>query len=128
MRVGFVWISLDSLVRIYTFQWVTPEKAQKFFSGAFLSGISRAAGEACGFCREKCRIAHKASLSWFLIFCKKLPFAPFFSGRLNPKDKDCSLHAFSSRLCRNTARSTVFAMSVAQKAAPSSRRMPCNTC
>jgi hypothetical protein len=35
MEVGFVWISLDSLVRIETYQWVAREKPQKFFSVAF---------------------------------------------------------------------------------------------
>jgi hypothetical protein len=36
MSVGFPWISLDSLVRIETYQWVTRHKARKFFLGAFL--------------------------------------------------------------------------------------------
>jgi hypothetical protein len=31
MRVGFSWISLDSLVRIETFQWVTQLLAARFF-------------------------------------------------------------------------------------------------
>jgi hypothetical protein len=30
--IGFSWISLDSLVRIETFQWVTREKRAKVFS------------------------------------------------------------------------------------------------
>jgi hypothetical protein len=32
MGVGFPWISLDSLVRIETFQWVTRDKRWKSFS------------------------------------------------------------------------------------------------
>ena len=36
LRVGFPWISLDSLVRIETFQWVTRDYRRKIFRGAFL--------------------------------------------------------------------------------------------
>jgi hypothetical protein len=35
MSVGFPWISLDSLVRIETFQWVTRLEAGKLFSQPF---------------------------------------------------------------------------------------------
>lgn len=42
MRVGFIWISLDSLVRIETFQWVTREFHHKNFSLAFPHGSPRA--------------------------------------------------------------------------------------
>ena len=35
-RLGFPWISLDSLVRIETFQWVTPDFAAKKISRALL--------------------------------------------------------------------------------------------
>jgi hypothetical protein len=35
VSVGFPWISLDSLVRIETFQWVTRPEAGKLFSRAF---------------------------------------------------------------------------------------------
>jgi hypothetical protein len=34
-KVGFPWISLDSLVRIDTFQWVTRLEAGKLFSQPF---------------------------------------------------------------------------------------------
>jgi hypothetical protein len=36
MGVGKAWISLDSLVRIVTYQWVTMEKRKNFFSIAFV--------------------------------------------------------------------------------------------
>jgi hypothetical protein len=39
MRVGFPWISLDSLVRIETFQLVTRLLAGKIFSSAFSVGL-----------------------------------------------------------------------------------------
>jgi hypothetical protein len=42
MRVGFIWISLDSLVRIETFQWVTREFRRKNFLLAFPHGSTRA--------------------------------------------------------------------------------------
>jgi hypothetical protein len=35
MSVGLSWISLDSLVRVQTFQWVTRLEAGKIFSRAF---------------------------------------------------------------------------------------------
>src|ERR1700733_11826779 len=35
MTVGFVWISLDSLVRIETYQWVTRDFRWKFFYSRF---------------------------------------------------------------------------------------------
>jgi Multicopper oxidase len=35
MRVGFSWISLDSLVRIQTYQWVTKDFPRKIFPRAF---------------------------------------------------------------------------------------------
>jgi hypothetical protein len=35
MSLGLSWISLDSLVRIEIFQWVTRLEAGKFFSRAF---------------------------------------------------------------------------------------------
>ena len=39
MRVGFPWISLDSLVRIETYQWVTRTKRAKIFLSAFAVGF-----------------------------------------------------------------------------------------
>jgi hypothetical protein len=48
MRVGFPWISLDSLVRIETFQWVTRLEAGKLFSRAFSLTLRGAGTGACG--------------------------------------------------------------------------------
>jgi hypothetical protein len=36
MRVGFPWISLDSLVRIETYQWVAWDFPRKFFRKPYL--------------------------------------------------------------------------------------------
>jgi hypothetical protein len=36
LRVGFAWISLDSLVRIETFQWLTRINARRIFPPAFI--------------------------------------------------------------------------------------------
>jgi hypothetical protein len=52
ISLGFVWISLDSLVRNETYQWVTSEKPVKFFLVASSFG-GRSAGTdaailACG--------------------------------------------------------------------------------
>jgi hypothetical protein len=41
MRVGFPWISLDSLVRIETFQWVTRLFAGRIFLACF-PGVMKA--------------------------------------------------------------------------------------
>jgi hypothetical protein len=50
MRFGFPWISLDSLVRIEAYQWVTRHQTGTDFRGAF-RGVERAgtgAGASCG--------------------------------------------------------------------------------
>jgi hypothetical protein len=36
MPIGFPWISLDSLVRIETYQWVTRDFQERFFHAAFV--------------------------------------------------------------------------------------------
>jgi len=41
IAVGLSWISLDSLVRIKTYQWVTRHKAGKSFSRRFSRGVER---------------------------------------------------------------------------------------
>jgi hypothetical protein len=41
MSLGFSWISLDSLVRIETYQWVTRHKAEKLFSRASCLAFER---------------------------------------------------------------------------------------
>jgi hypothetical protein len=43
MRVGFPWISLDSLVRIETYQWVTRDNRAKVFLDAFVPAGVRGA-------------------------------------------------------------------------------------
>jgi hypothetical protein len=73
MRVGFPWISLDSLVMIETFQWVT-----RLFAGRkFLAPFYRwggGAGTAVGILTmQKRSMAHRASLTHFLLFCNQLP-------------------------------------------------------
>jgi hypothetical protein len=58
MRVGFPWISLDSLVRIETYQWVTRDFQQKFFPRAFVvaKGLSKR--------RPTIRHAEEMDCSW----------------------------------------------------------------
>src|ERR1700677_1744648 len=70
MTVGFPLISLDSLVRIETSQWVTWRKPSKVFVGA-----SRRFKRRCGSLRLRPpggRIVHRAGLTRFLIFCNIL--------------------------------------------------------
>jgi hypothetical protein len=48
MSLGLSWISLDSFVRIETFQWVTRLEAGKIFSRAFSLALRGAGTGACG--------------------------------------------------------------------------------
>jgi hypothetical protein len=48
MRVGFPWISLDSLVRIETFQWVTRLSAGRIYRAPFPWRYESATTGACG--------------------------------------------------------------------------------
>ena len=57
---------------------------QKFFS-ALLSWREAPEREPAVDAMRKRRIVHGASLTWFLIFCKRLFSKPFRFGRLNPK-------------------------------------------
>jgi hypothetical protein len=62
MRVGFPWISLDSLVRIKTFQWVTRLEARKVLPHAFARGERRPERKPTVEVTWKSRIVHGASL------------------------------------------------------------------
>jgi hypothetical protein len=73
--VGFPWISLDSLVRIKTYQWVTRDKSEKVFRIGF-SVMSAATGQGPGSWHVKAQHRHGASLSQFLISCNQLPSKP----------------------------------------------------
>jgi hypothetical protein len=48
MRVGFPWISLDSLVRIETYQWVTRDFRRKKNLAPFSLALRGAGTGACG--------------------------------------------------------------------------------
>jgi hypothetical protein len=78
------WISLDSLVRIETFQGLRSLKRGICFSALF-RGVTSAGKGAAVEAMRKHRIVHGASLTQFLIFCKRLSSEPFPFGRLNPK-------------------------------------------
>ena len=84
MSVGFPWISLDSLVRIETFQWVTRILARRIFPRAFSAGTEAPEREPHGRGMRKRRIVHGPSLTQFLIFCNRLSSATLPLGRLNP--------------------------------------------
>jgi DNA-binding transcriptional LysR family regulator len=68
-RVGFPWISLDSLVRSETYQWVTRKKRRKFFLGAFFVGKL---GIALIEAMQLRGIGHGASLADILFFRNRL--------------------------------------------------------
>ena len=62
LSLGFVWISLDSLVRNETYQWVTRNKPRKIFSCRFSPWRSKRRNERHDLGLRKGRIAHAASL------------------------------------------------------------------
>jgi hypothetical protein len=80
MSVGFPWISLDSLVRNETYQWVTRGKRGKFFLGAFWRFEAPNLAAALDGMRKD-RIAHGASLVAFRFFCNRLSSEPYPFGR-----------------------------------------------
>jgi transposase-like protein len=72
MRVGLAWISLDSLVRIVTYQWVIRDKRAKNVLVASCMGLRSAETEITVEAIRKRRIVHGASLALFLIFRNQL--------------------------------------------------------
>ena len=89
MRVGFPWISLDCLVRIETYQWVTRFLAGRIFRALFPGVERHRNGEPAAEGMRKRGIVHGASLTWFLIFCKRLSSDPFPFGQ--PQSKSSAL-------------------------------------
>ena len=77
-------ISLDSLVRIETFQWVTLEFPERIFPAPFPGVEARGDGRAVEAMREP-GVFMAASLPWFLIFFKQLSSERFPLGRFSPK-------------------------------------------
>src|ERR1700733_4690700 len=67
-RVGFPWISLDSLIRIEPFSMSYTEQSTKIFSHAFDPGSPK-------YCRcdawagGRAELRHRKSLAQILIFC-----------------------------------------------------------
>jgi hypothetical protein len=83
-RVGFPWISLDSLVRIETFQWVTADFWQKKIARALLPLGRRRRGRSGIHTMQKCSMAHRASLAHFLHFCNQLLATEIDDSLLSP--------------------------------------------
>jgi hypothetical protein len=81
-RVGFPWISLDSLVRIETFQWVTRYTLRKKFRAPL--ALRQRGGTGAGvLTMQKRSVFHRASLTRFLLFCNQL------LATLNAADRNC---------------------------------------
>jgi hypothetical protein len=84
MRVGFPWISLDSLVRIETYQWFTRDKSPKVFlalyraSGAPERRLTIFVGTRAGW-------SMGATLIGFLIFCNQMLSEPLLFCRFRQK-------------------------------------------
>jgi hypothetical protein len=85
MSVGLSWNSLDSLVRIETFQWVTRLEAGKIFSRAFSLAL-RGAGTGAQWSRP-CGSAglFMGKLNSFSDFLQQIVVRAVAFGRLNPK-------------------------------------------
>src|ERR1700722_13302191 len=75
-RVGFPWISLDSLVRIETYQRVTGIKRPEFFLGPLSVASAPPERKHAVEAMRKHRTVHGDSLTWFTIFQKKLSLGP----------------------------------------------------
>src|ERR1700722_7848141 len=84
MTVGFSWISLDSLVRIETYQWVTRHKPNTKISARFcpLAAFEETGTAPVVEVRRKGRIVHAPSLTQFLNFWKRFLSKLFALGRL----------------------------------------------
>jgi hypothetical protein len=69
MPIGLSWISLDSLDRIETYQWVTGDFQLAIFRWALAApGGEKSEVLTCG----GAELFMEASLTLFLIFCKKI--------------------------------------------------------
>jgi hypothetical protein len=81
--VGFPWISLDSLVRIETYQWVTLDKSEKVFRIGF-SVMSAATGQEPGSVAcESAALSWRKSIS-ISNFLQSIAVQAGFPQRLNP--------------------------------------------
>jgi hypothetical protein len=74
--IGFVWISLDSLVRIETFQWVIREKLQKKFRAPYFSCVTATGSTIQLLGALKGRLAHGGELSLISDFLQRIVDAP----------------------------------------------------
>jgi hypothetical protein len=71
-RVGFPWISLDSLVRIETLQWVTRDSPRKKFRALFCRSTARCDRSRCSYHAEtQCRSSNKSNS--FSAFLQSMP-------------------------------------------------------
>src|SRR5580698_10932539 len=59
MAVGFLWIFLDSFVRIVTFQWATRHKRAKEFSSRLFPKLEAPKGRPNSWMQKRRRIAHE---------------------------------------------------------------------
>jgi hypothetical protein len=76
MRVGIPWISLDSLVRIETYQWVVRDFPRRFFREPFLAREAPERDPAVEAIRNGLRLFMGASLLQFLIVSNQLSSDP----------------------------------------------------
>jgi hypothetical protein len=83
-RVGVSWISLDSLVTIKTFQWVTSLEAGIIFPRAFCLALAATTG-VCGRGHAEAQDCSCGKLHLISDFLQQIVAEPFPFGRLNPK-------------------------------------------
>jgi hypothetical protein len=71
--VGKAWISLDSLVRIEPFQWVTLEFSLEEISDALFRDKEVLGHEPASLAGRSAELLMEISLTQFLLFCNELP-------------------------------------------------------
>jgi hypothetical protein len=90
LGVGFPWISLDSLVRIETFQWVTRIFAERKFLAPFPPGERRGGTEACGRSHSEAQACSWGKLNPVSVFLQAVVVR---AGRFRPRHRFTSAAA-----------------------------------
>jgi hypothetical protein len=84
MSLGLSWISLDCLVRIQTFQWVTRLEGGNFFLSPF-PGVRSAGTGACGRGHAEAQDCSWGKLNLVSDFLQWIVVRAVPLGRFNPK-------------------------------------------
>src|ERR1700730_4012884 len=97
MRVGFPWISLESLAEFRVINGLRGIIRPKVFLSLLSAASAPLEREPAIEAMLKSWIVHKASLSEFLIFCNRLSAAPFPFGNAQRLGRDVCDHGVEQR-------------------------------